>query len=91
MKYDKAILFIENDNNTRKIYSDLFRGIFATVIEASNGREGISKFITHRPGLVITEIQLPEMNGPELIQEIRKTDKKPLLLLLVLILMKILY
>ena len=76
MKYDETILFIENNDNTRKIYSDFFRGIFATVIEASNGREGISKFITHRPSLVITEIQLPQMNGPELIKEIRKNDSK---------------
>lgn len=72
MKYDSTILYIENDDDTRKIYADLFRGIFSTVLEASNGREGISKFITHRPSLVITEIQLPSMNGPELIQEIRK-------------------
>ncbi|XQW85300.1 EAL domain-containing protein [Thalassotalea piscium] len=76
MKFNESVLFIENDKATRKIYSDFFRGIFKTVLEASNGREGISKFITHRPSLVITEIQLPEMNGPELIQEIRKTDKK---------------
>ncbi|MBU2966016.1 EAL domain-containing protein [Amphritea sp. 2_MG-2023] len=76
MKYDSTILYIENDDDTRKIYADLFRGIFSTVLEASNGREGISKFITHRPSLVITEIQLPSMNGPELIQEIRKTDSK---------------
>jgi len=43
MKYDETILFIENDDNTRKIYSDFFRGIFATVIEASNGRS--KKFV----------------------------------------------
>ncbi|MBU2880164.1 EAL domain-containing protein [Aliiglaciecola lipolytica] len=81
MKYDTTILYIESDDNTRNIYSDFLRGMFATVLEASNGREGISKFITHRPSLVLTEIQLTHMNGPELIQQIRKTDlKTPIIL-----------
>ncbi|MDO6593938.1 EAL domain-containing protein [Neptuniibacter sp. 1_MG-2023] len=76
MKHDLTVLYIESNEHTRKIHVDFFRGIFTTVLEASNGREGISKFVTHRPSLVITEIQLPHMNGPELIQEIRRTDKK---------------
>ena len=75
MKYDATILYIRNEADTRKVYSDFFRKKFATVIEANDGLEGMSKFITHNPQLVITEIELPKMNGPELIQEIRKTNK----------------
>ena len=76
MKHDATILYIENDVDTREIYSNFFRDKFTTVIEATNGLEGISKFMTHNPQLVVTEIKMPHMNGPELIQEIRKADKK---------------
>ncbi|WP_435237204.1 EAL domain-containing protein [Psychromonas sp. PT13] len=76
MKYDATVLYIRNEKDTRKVYSDFFRNKFATVIEASDGLEGISKFMTHNPQLVVTEIQLPLMNGPELILEIRKTNQK---------------
>ena len=75
MKDDVTILYIRNEADTRKVYSDFLQENFTTVIEAKDGLEGISKFLTHHPQLVITEIQLPFMNGIELIQEIRKTNK----------------
>ena len=36
----------------------------------------MSKFITHSPDLIVTEMQMPNISGPELIQEIRRTDNK---------------
>ncbi|MFT2090648.1 EAL domain-containing protein [Paraglaciecola sp. 2405UD69-4] len=75
MMDEVTILYIENNSEIRKVYSRLFSSVFNHVIEASNGLEGITKFNSHKPDLVITEITLPHMNGPELIQEIRKTNK----------------
>ena len=75
MKYDATILYIRNEADTRKVYSDFFRKNFATVIEANDGSEGISKFMRHNQQLVITEIELSKVSGVELIHEIRKTNK----------------
>ena len=75
MKYDATVLYIRNETDTRKVYSDFLRKKFATVIEANDGSEGISKFMSHNPQLVITEIELSKMSGVELIHEIRKTNK----------------
>src|SRR3979411_1524365 len=33
------------------------------VAEASNGREAIEQFRTHRPDITLMDLQMPEMNG----------------------------
>ncbi|MEG3753889.1 EAL domain-containing protein [Psychromonas arctica] len=75
MKYDATILYVRNEESNRKVYSDFLRKKFATVIEAHDGVDGVSKFLTHNPQLIITEIEFPEMSGVELIHNIRKTNK----------------
>jgi YesN/AraC family two-component response regulator len=41
---------------------------------ASNGKEGLQIFKEHRSCIVITDINMPEMNGAELTQEIRRIN-----------------
>jgi DNA-binding NarL/FixJ family response regulator len=41
------------------------------VAEASNGREAIQQFRTHRPDVTIMDLQMPEMNGMDAITAIR--------------------
>jgi two-component system, NarL family, response regulator len=42
------------------------------VAEASNGREAIEQFRTHRPDVTLMDLQMPLMNGTEAILGIRK-------------------
>lgn len=41
------------------------------VAEASNGREAIEQFRTHRPDITLMDLQMPGMNGTEAIAAIR--------------------
>ena len=41
------------------------------VAEASNGREAMQQFRTHRPDIMIMDLQMPEMNGLDAITAIR--------------------
>ncbi|MDF2590537.1 MAG: response regulator receiver protein [Clostridia bacterium] len=47
---------------------------FDIVCEASDGEEALKLYKLFRPDLIITDIQMPIMDGLELIQEIRKLD-----------------
>jgi DNA-binding NarL/FixJ family response regulator len=41
------------------------------VAEASNGREAVEQFRTHRPDVTLMDLQMPEMNGLEAMTTIR--------------------
>lgn len=42
---------------------------------ARDGEEAFEKYITHKPDLIITDIQMPVMDGIEFIKKVRKIDK----------------
>ncbi|MCP4549843.1 MAG: response regulator [bacterium] len=42
-----------------------------TVDSALNGRQGLQKIREHQPDIVITDIVMPEMEGMEMIREVR--------------------
>ena len=41
------------------------------VAEASNGREAIQQFQQHRPDIILMDLQMRKMNGPEAMRAIR--------------------
>ena len=43
------------------------------VILASDGREGLREFRTHEPGMVITDIEMPWLDGLSMMKLIRQT------------------
>ncbi|WP_457576849.1 response regulator, partial [Desulfomarina sp.] len=44
------------------------------VISAMNGMEGLEKFSAERPDIVILDIQMPEMNGIEVLRKMKMLD-----------------
>jgi two-component system, OmpR family, response regulator VanR len=76
-KYLKSlkVLFIEDEDLIRnKIVSSL-EYIVAEVISASNGVEALEKLENFTPDLIITDLEMPQMNGADFIHEVRKRDK----------------
>jgi len=45
-------------------------GVEVRILEASNGREALEKASGRRPGLIITDLNMPEMTGDELVARI---------------------
>jgi len=73
-------LLIVDDNNMHincvMDYVDWKSLDFLEIKTASNGKEGLETFKHFRPDLVITDVVMPQSNGVELAQEIRKLDDK---------------
>lgn len=50
--------------------------------EASNGREALEQWGTHRPAITLMDLRMPEMAGVEAINAIREEDDKALIIIL---------
>jgi diguanylate cyclase (GGDEF)-like protein/PAS domain S-box-containing protein len=68
------ILYIEDDKNTQEEVAFFLEPLVSKLYIASNGEEGLNLYGMHAPDLIITDIQMPVMNGMEMIKEIRKLD-----------------
>jgi len=69
------ILFVEDEDLIRdKIVSSL-KYIVREVVSASNGIEALEKLQSFTPDLIITDIEMPQMNGIDFIYEVRANNK----------------
>jgi CheY-like chemotaxis protein len=68
------ILLIDDDETLRTMLSLTLNHFGHTVIEARNGKEGLQLFARLQPELVITDIMMPEMEGFEVLMELRKAQ-----------------
>lgn len=61
----KSILLVEDDKLSREVTVGLIRRIFpdVTAYAANNGSSGLELFKEHTPDIVITDINMPELNG----------------------------
>ena len=74
------LLVVEDDKTLREGIGEYLTEFGYTVIEAKDGREAISKF-NHDINLIILDIQIPFINGLDVLKEIRKKSKVPVLIL----------
>ena len=72
------ILLVEDMNMDRLLYSKLLRSLMPgyTVLEAENGKVAVEKIQQFSPALVITDHNMPEMNGYELVKQLNTTELK---------------
>ncbi len=72
------ILIVEDDLEIRHLYKKLIDNchIDYRVIEASNGYEAMSQIFSEMPSLIITDHDMPLMNGVQLVEAIRKKDRR---------------
>lgn len=68
----KTILLVDDDELVRITLKEFFKLLGLTVIEASNGREGIEKAINNEIHILIADYRMPDLTGVEMIKEIWK-------------------
>lgn len=69
-----SVLIIEDNDEFRQYLKENLMPYYH-VIEATNGREGWQKTLSHHPELIVSDIAMPEMDGIALSQKI-KADKR---------------
>lgn len=68
------ILIIDDIEFTRNTIGKMLTRNGYEIIEAANGKEGIKMVEEHTPDLVLTDILMPEMEGLETIQTLKRNQ-----------------
>ena len=67
----KKVLVVDDNATGRELVRESLNDYVSFIDEASNGREALEKIRVTRPDLVLLDIQMPEMDGYEVLREIR--------------------
>ncbi len=72
----KTVLVVDDSAMMRKIVIKNLKecGFDVTIVEASDGKEGVEKFVATHPDVVLSDWNMPNMDGLTMVKEIRKLD-----------------
>jgi len=66
------VVIADADPDTRSMYREALRALPLDIVEAADGRDALVTCLLERPALLITETQLPIIDGFELCQLLRR-------------------
>ena len=72
---DISILIVSSDKNNANRYLDLFNVYFKKCYVEYNGQNGYNSFLQNHPDIVLTEYDIPLIDGLQMAIKIRKTDE----------------
>jgi YesN/AraC family two-component response regulator len=77
-----TILYVEDSKVLRSYMHDLLQGYAKEVYTANDGKEGLEEFIKHKPDIVITDINMPNIDGMQMSKMIKNSFKSTPIVLL---------
>ncbi|MGB3751379.1 MAG: response regulator transcription factor [Arcobacteraceae bacterium] len=69
-----TILFIEDEKATRENYVTYLKMFFREVYEAEDGEKAYQLYKEKKPDILIIDINIPKLNGLDLLAKIREND-----------------
>ena len=73
-KYPYSILLVDDEELVRENYANYLDSRFEKVYEACDGSDAYDTYLKKSPDIIITDIQMPIMNGIEFISKVREKD-----------------
>ncbi|MBA3026930.1 MAG: DNA-binding response regulator [Sulfurimonas sp.] len=71
-----TVLYVEDDTVVRKNAVEYLRRLAKAVYEAKDGKDAIAVWKEHKPDIIITDINMPRLNGLDMASYIRNLDKE---------------
>lgn len=78
----KVCLIVDDSRVIRKVSAKIAKSLGYTPIEAENGQEALERCKKQMPAVVLTDWNMPEMDGIEFVRELRSipTPKEPIVM-----------
>lgn len=70
----KKILLIDDEESIQLVYREEFEDDGYKIISALDGETGLELFQSEKPDIVILDIQMPGMNGVEVVRQMKMLD-----------------
>ncbi|RXJ84175.1 response regulator transcription factor [Arcobacter cloacae] len=77
-----SILCVEDEFGIRQTIVNTLKYYFKDVYEASDGTEGFELYEYYKPKIIITDIEMRNGNGVELVKKIRENDFETMIIML---------
>jgi two-component system, cell cycle response regulator DivK len=71
----KSILVVEDNELNMKLFHDLLEAQGYDVLQSQDGMEALKLARTHRPDLILMDIQLPEVSGLEVTKWLKEDEE----------------
>lgn len=84
----KKILVVDDEKKIRELLQLRLSSAGYQVIEAQHGEEGVEQAKKHLPDLILMDVMMPRMDGPEAVRRLEedpKTEKIPIIFLTAII------
>lgn len=75
-----SVLYVEDDEIIREQTKDFLSRFFTDITTAVDGKEGLEKYLERDFDIVISDINMPNMNGIEMIRAIKERQDKQIVL-----------
>lgn len=81
---NKRIMAVDDSATVRQVIGFTLRAAGFEVIEAVDGQDALQKLTAHKIHLLITDLNMPNLNGLGLIKEVRRDPAKRFLPIIML-------
>jgi DNA-binding response OmpR family regulator len=71
-----SLLYVEDEAYVRKAVISFLENQFTKIYEAEDGKEALEIYHDKKPDIIITDIEMPKMDGLEFCKRVRKEDEK---------------
>ena len=79
---DVSILCVEDESGIRNSVVETLKYYFNEVHEAKNGEEAYDLYLEYKPKIVLSDIDMPKLNGVDLVKKIREKDSAVMIIML---------
>ncbi|MEA2100822.1 MAG: EAL domain-containing protein [Campylobacterota bacterium] len=68
------LLYVEDNENTRDATIMILEELFDNIIVAVDGKDGFEKFNNNDIDLIMTDVNMPKMNGLDMVEKVRELN-----------------